>query len=138
MQGFGRQFPSVEKLLRLVLEPRTGVHVATELPPEFDDDTSPLHELPLIQVDRISGADLDPVLDRPMVDVDCFAHDRGTAQDLAEAVRYALRVELPGSVVDGVVFTRTRTITGPRLVAHPNRNVRRYVATYELFLHPQG
>lgn len=137
-EPFGYQFPSIEILLRKVLEPRTSVHVATETPPEFDQGDSALHSLPLIVVEKIAGADYDPLIDRPLVDIDCYATDQVTAQNLAEAVRYVIRKELPGQRVDNAVFTASRTNVGPRMVTHANRNVRRYTATYELSLHVQG
>lgn len=137
-EPFGRQFASIEILLRKVLEPRTGVHVATETPPEFDQPDSVLHSLPLIVVEKISGADYTPLIDRPLVDIECYAADQVQAQNLAESVRYILRAELPGSVVENAVFGATRTAVGPRLVRHANRNVRRYTGTYELSLHMQG
>lgn len=137
-EPFGRQFPSIEILLRAVLEPRTSVHVATETPPEFEQADSALHHLPLIVIDKIGGADYNPLIDRPLVDIECYAADQVQAQNLAESVRYVLRVELPNRALSGVVFGPTRTAVGPRLVSHPNRNVRRYTASYELSLHVQG
>lgn len=134
-----RPFPSIEQLLVAQLKPAVGVHVLTELPHDFENPDGSVDLLPVIQVERISGADLDPRLDRPIVDIDCYGPDRATAQDLAEHVRAWLRFELPGTVVPygdhHVVVTRTRTVVGPRLLPHANPAVRRYQANYEIALH---
>lgn len=135
-----RAFPSIEKFLVTVLGAATSTHVLTELPANFQDPLGPVDLMPLIVVDRLSGADLDPKMDRPVVDIDCYGSTRAMAQDLSELCRSYLRFELPGLHVPfegaGVVVTRTRTIVGPRLLPHANPEVRRYVATYEFTLHP--
>lgn len=130
-----RAFPSVEQFLVAYLGPLTGVHVTAELPHDFASPEGPVHVLPIIHVERISGADLDYKADRPIVDIDCYGANRGQAQGLAETVRHALRFDLPGTVQFGVVVTRTRTVVGPRLLHHANPDVRRYSAVYELILH---
>lgn len=135
-----RDFPSIEKLLCSQLQTATGVHTLTELPHDFQDVDGPIDLLPVIQVDRISGADLDWKMDRPIVDIDCFGPNRQVAQDLAEAVRSFIRFVLPGQRIvvagKGVVVTRVRTVVGPRLLPHANPQVRRYQANYEFVLHP--
>lgn len=135
----GYVFPSIEKILVKWIKAQTGVHVVTETPANFQSATGPTSGLPLIAVDRISGADLpgSPYMDRPIVDIDCYALNRDGAQTLAEQVRHLLRWTLPGSRVDGVVFSRTRTVVGPRLLPHANPAIRRYSSNYELLLHVQ-
>ncbi len=136
----GHQFASIEQLLVAWLPPRIGgVHVLTELPHDFQNADGPIDLLPVVAVDRISGAELDasPMLDRPVVDVDVYAADRGQAQQIAEQIRHAFRWELSGQRVNGNVFTRTRTIVAPRLLPHANRRIRRYSGNYEFLLHPQ-
>lgn len=133
-------FPSIEQLLIRWLPAQVGgVHVLAELPHNFQDADGPTALLPVIAIDRISGAELEasPIIDRPVIDVDCYAGTRGQAQALAERVRYALCWTLPGSRVESAVFTRARTIVGPRLLPHANPAVRRYAAHYELLLHVQ-
>lgn len=134
-------FASIEKLLVVWLPARTGgVVVVAELPAQFDVPTSDTYMMPVNFLERISGANVleNPYLDRPVVDVDSYGSSREEAQTLAERVRAALMWQLPGEVVEGNVFTRVRTVVGPRLLPHANQNVRRYSATYELSLHPQG
>lgn len=130
-----RPWPSIERLLVSWLPDQVEVPVAAESWADYTTPDMPSSQLPLIIVDRVSGADLDYRMDRPIVDIDVFAATRGEAVDIAEQVRYALRVELPGTVFNGVVFTRTRTIVAPRSLAHGNPNVRRFTAEYELVLH---
>lgn len=132
-------FPSIEKILVKWLKLQTGVHTLTETPANFQSATGPTSGLPLIAVERISGAELErsPLMDRPIIDVDCYATSRDGAQALAEQVRHLLRWTLPGSRTDGVVFSRTRTVVGPRLLPHANPAIRRYSGNYELLLHVQ-
>lgn len=135
-----RAFPSIEQFLVTHLKPAVGVHVLTELPNDFQDPDGPVDLLPVIAVDRISGADLDWRMDRPIVDIDCYGPDRAVAQDIAERVRSWIRYVVVGQPLrlgdHGVVVTRTRTVVGPRLLPHANERVRRYQANYEFALHP--
>lgn len=135
-----RQLPSIEKFLVQVLKAATGVRTLTELPHNFQDADGPTDGLPLIHVDRISGADLDWKADRPVVDIDCYGPDREIAADLGHLVHAYLRFVLPGQRVAfegaGVVVTRTRTVVGPRFLPHANPLVRRCQANYEFVLHP--
>lgn len=132
-------FPSIEVILVQWIKARTGVHTLTELPHDFQEATGPTSLLPVIAVERVSGANLEgsPILDRPIVDIDCYAATRGQAQSIAEQVRREFCWTLPGSRVDGVVFSRTRVIVGPRLLPHANPAIRRYSANYEFLLHVQ-
>lgn len=130
------RFVSIEKLLVAYLPTITGVPATAELPHDFQNPDGPTYMLPVVFVERISGADLDPILDRPIVDVDVYAGDRATAHEIAETIRTDLRFNLPGAVVGGAVITRTRTVVAPRILPHANPKVRRYSANYELLLHP--
>lgn len=131
-----RPFESIERLLVAWLPGQVGAHVSAESWNKYDaPDDIPGSEIPIILVDRVSGADYLPKLDRPVVDVDVFGRTREEAQDLAEAVRHALRTILPGTTYSGVVFTRTRTLVGPRSLSHGNPNIRRYTAEYEIAYH---
>lgn len=135
----GYPFPSIEKFLVTWIPTFTSVHTTVELPHDFQDANGPTSMLPVVVVERISGAELDasPILDRPVIDIDCYASTRGESQELAEQIRHALRWTLPGSRIDGLVFTRTRTVVAPRALPHANPAVRRYSANYELLLHVQ-
>lgn len=132
------RFPSIEQLMAAYLPTVPGVPdaVTSQLPHNFQDPDGPTAMLPVIFVERISGAELNNRLDRPIIDVDVYALDRAQCQDIAETIRQHLRSELPGTVFDGVVFTRARTIIAPRRLAHANPRLFRYSANYELLLHP--
>ena len=135
-----RAFPSIERLLVVVLEPVIDAPVTAELPHAFQEPSDEAFELPVVVVDRIAGSDLDWKMDRPIFDVDVYASTRAQAQDLSEQIRAYLRFELPGKRVvfesNGVVFGRVRTVVGPRVLNHPDPRIRRYSANYEALLHP--
>lgn len=132
-----RRWPSIEKILVAYLPTITGgVHATVELPHDFQNPDGPTHMLPVIALDRISGAELDPRLDRPIVDIDVYAATRAQAQDIAEMIRTDFRHNLRGKVIEDAVFTRARTVVAPRELPHANPRIRRYSANYELLLHP--
>jgi len=120
-------FVDVEAILIPWLETKLGVRVVSELPPEAQP--------PIIRLYRISGADNDYKLDRPIVDVDVFAATRPEAAELSERVRTAFRVGLRGQVLSGVVISYPFTIIGPRWLPDTNTDWRRYSASYEVLLH---
>lgn len=135
-----RVFPSIERLLVVVLEPVIDAPVTAELPHDFQEPSGKAFMLPVVAVDRIAGSDLDWKMDRPIFDIDVYASNRQQAQDLSEQIRAYLRFELPGTRVDfegnGVVFGRVRTVVGPRVLNHPDPRIRRVSANYEALLHP--
>lgn len=105
--------------------------VSTETPAGFET------RLPWIQVVRIGGGYDGFRLDRPEVDVDAYAADGVAAADLALRIQRALHEELARTATGGAVVTAVDTITGPHQVPHDNPALRRYVATYQLTVHPQ-
>lgn len=135
-----RSFPSIERLMvDLLPEVTMGAHVTAELPHDFQSADGKNFLLPIVVIDRIAGANLDYMLDRPIVDIDVYAADRLTAQDIAENIRTFLIFDLPARRVPyndyGVVFTRTRVVVAPRTLPHANPIIRRYSANYEFVLH---
>ncbi len=127
-------FPDIEILLVAYLHTKTAKRVVTDLPANLDDI------LPVIRVTRVSGADRDYKLDRPIVDVDVFAADRAGASALSGQVRDLLRNHLPyaDAVQPTGVVTSVETIAGPRWVLDPNINLRRFNASYEICVHSVG
>jgi hypothetical protein len=103
----------------------------TDLPANLAD------VLPVIQVDRIGGGDDVISIDHATVDVDVYAADMASAEDLAEQVRMLLRTDLPGRLVaDGsAVVSRVRTITGPNRLPYDNTGLTRIGAAYQVTLH---
>jgi hypothetical protein len=126
-------FPDVEQLLVDYLDGVLDERVLTDLPANLDDI------LPVVRITRVSGADNDFKLDRPIVDVDAYASDRAGAFGLARRVQALLRFELPTVTCPGGVVTAVSTIVGPRWLPDTNTNLRRVQATYELVAHaPAG
>lgn len=109
----------------------TSGTVSTETPAGFET------QLPWIQVVRIGGGYDGFRLDRPELDVDAYAADGVAAAALALKIQRALHHDLARTSTGGAVVTRVDTITGPRWVPHDNPALRRYVATYQLTVHPQ-
>lgn len=137
-----RPFASIERVLIPEIQNEVAqfdAHVGVELPHEFQAPTGRNFLLPIVVLDRIAGANLDPILDRPVVDIDVYAADRRTAQDISEVIRHFLVHELPGRRIPhrghGVVITRTRVIVGPRSLPHADSTIRRYSANYEFIAH---
>jgi hypothetical protein len=122
-------FPDIEQLLVEYLTSVTTERVLTDLPANLDEI------LPVVRLTRVSGADDDYKLDRPIVDVDVFASDRAGAFALARRVQALLRFELPTVTCPGGVVTNVSTIVGPRWLPDTNTNLRRVQATYELTAH---
>lgn len=74
-------------------------------------------------------------IDRPRVDVQCFAQGYGAAKLLAGKVREALEFRLPGHVgADGTVLGVV-TDSGPGWAPYDDVNLSRFVATYTLITH---
>lgn len=94
-------------------------------------------ELPWVQVVRIGGSYDGFRLDRPEMDVDAYAADGVAAAGLALRIQQALHNDLERTTTGGAVVTEVTTITGPHQVPHDNPALRRYVATYQLTVHPQ-
>lgn len=122
-------FPDIEQLLVDYLHEVTNRRVLTDLPSNLDQI------LPVVRLTRVSGADDDYKLDRPIVDVDVYAQDRAGAFSLARQVQALLRFELPTTTRPGGVVTAVSTIVGPRWLPDTNTNLRRVQATYEVFAH---
>lgn len=120
-------FVDVEALLIPWLEDKLGIRVVSELPPDA--------VMPIVRLYRISGAENDYKLDRPIVDIDVFAATRPEAADIAERVRSAMRLDLRGAVFGGAVVTYCFTIIGPRWLPDTNTDLRRCSASYEVLLH---
>lgn len=123
-------YPDVERLLVAYLGPALGgVRVVTDTPANLEKT------LPVVQVTRFGGTDVAPGIDRPVVDIDCYAATRGAASDLAEQVRYALLYQLPGTTVGDVAVPRVDTLTGPSWRPYDNTALRRFGASYAITTH---
>lgn len=107
-----------------------GVRFALNTPADLADVA------PLVQLQTIGGPsnDSNPGLIAATVSVDCFAVDYAAASALAWTVDSGLRRALPGTTVSGVTFGAVRTLTIPGRRPWDDINVRRYGATYQIWL----
>lgn len=86
------------------------------------------------RIKRISGANRDIAIDRPIVDVDVFSPTgEGDASTAARAIQAALLV-LAGKITTNGVIQRVTTINGPRWLPEENQTLTRYGATYEIMI----
>ncbi|WP_343317781.1 hypothetical protein AAFM46_11000 [Arthrobacter sp. TMP15] len=118
------RWPDIEKALVAHLEEQTSVRCATEVPEKVED-------LPgFIRIARGPGTD-DLVTDAPVVDVECFKPDYGSAGALAEDVRQFFH-GLIGRKAGGVLIDRVRTSVSPTWVDYKNPATNRFVASYRI------
>lgn len=95
--------------------------------------------LPCIRVTRFGGGrESFPAFDRPNLDVDTFHSTRDLARSFAQEVGDAILFELPGQMIDGATFLRTREFSGPSIAPWENTNLRRFVASYSIRIHSRS
>jgi hypothetical protein len=123
-------FPDVEKTLVSYLSGQlANTRVCTETPADM------LSVLPVVQVQRVSGADDGFRLDSPAVDVSVYASTRDDASSVSQTILGLFSGDLRGKVVGTAVVTGVKTIAGPRWLPYDDTNVRRYQASYQVFIH---
>lgn len=91
---------------------------------------------PVVAVARSAGTDIQALIDRPVVDVDCFDTDRLSAQLLGRQCHALMHWYLPGTVTGGAVIGMVNTVKGPGWMTYQDLDVRRSNATYEIYQHP--
>lgn len=69
-------------------------------------------------VRRFGGTTINPVTDRAVLVIECWAADEGDAMDRAQKAR-ALINALPGTLIDGVPIYRVNELGGPALDPDP-------------------
>lgn len=90
---------------------------------------------PTVRVKRISGANRDIALDRPIMDVDTFWTDYGVTSSIARQVTMCL-LALRGQVLMNMgVISQVNVVQGPRWLPDPDPNLYRFNATYEMYTH---
>lgn len=87
----------------------------------------------LVRVVRVGG-NRRYALDRPRVVLDCFKPTRPAAKQFALAVADWLFYVLPGTTVEAATVTKVIEVSGPSWAPWDNTDVRRFVATYQVFL----
>lgn len=123
-------YASAESVVRGWLATQfSPTRVVTELPADL------AAVVPVIQVTRFGGSDGTLTLDAANIDVDTFATTRDASRSLAEQVRAALRLHLPGYAASGAAVQSVTTISAPRWVPYDNTALRRFVASYRITIH---
>jgi hypothetical protein len=124
-------FPDIELLLLYALVPlEPDIRFVTRMPTgDLAQTTALIH--------RISGANRNIGIDRPIVDIDVFGirEDAGNvsiaARNIQSDILSLMGVELANGVIQHVT-----TVNGPRTLPEDNPYVIRFSATYELQVHP--
>ena len=123
-------FPDAESALLFALVPVfPDVRFLTYMPAgELVKTTARIH--------RISGANRDIYIDRPIVDIDVFGLrvDIGNVSTIAREIQACL-LSLPGATIMNGVIQYISTVNGPRSLPEVNQDLVRYSATYEVKLH---
>lgn len=120
-------FPDIETLLVGWLQPQfTDARFSTILPDEITETT--------VHVTRISGANRDMRVDRPIVDLDVFALDYGDSVSTALAIQ-AVLMPVRNLTTDDGVLLYVSTVNGPRWLPEINTALTRFSATYEFHVH---
>ena len=124
-------FPDIESALLYALVPmETDIRFVTTLPAGDSDGI-------IAKIRRISGANRDIYVDRPIVDIDVYGPKDEVGNISAAARRIQMDVmSMMSKVVTNGVIQRVTTIAGPRPLPEANPNYVRYSATYEIQIHP--
>jgi hypothetical protein len=121
-----KAFPDVEiELIALLAQAFSDYRFVSKMPGEITNTTARIH--------RISGANRDITIDRPIVDVDVFAVDEATSSSAARSIQAAL-LSLRGAITTNGVIQQAVCINGPRWLAEANTNFIRYGSTYEIHI----
>lgn len=117
-------------LIQWTAEAFTAARVTNEPPADLQE------QLPVIVVSRYGGSDRELTIDRPWMDVDCYAATWAEADALSMAVLAAYRGDLPGALVTAddwrAVVASVTTITGPSRRPTTDSTIRRSGASYEV------
>lgn len=114
------------------------VRFLTDLPPDLET------QLPLVQITRFGGPKLGPNLDRPTLDIDCYAPNRTQAESLVTCISRlyfrGLRANRDGESCymdyEGVrgVFSNIKEIQGVGWRTYENSKVERYGFAIQLLV----
>lgn len=115
---------SIERAITAGIRADLGTQCGTKVP----DNVEALARF--VRIARGPGTD-DLITDAPLVDVECFSNNHGTADALAEDVRQWFHA-LNGRRVGGILLDRVRTSSAPMWVDYRNPGTNRFVASYRL------
>jgi hypothetical protein len=123
-------FPDIESALLYALVPlEPDIRFVTILPAGDSEEI-------IARVHRISGANRDIYIDRPVVDVDVF----GLKTDVGNVSAAARRIQsdilsFASKIIPIGVIQSASTTVGPRQLPEANNLYVRYSATYEIRIH---
>ncbi|WP_417220503.1 hypothetical protein [Arthrobacter sp.] len=117
-------WPSIIKALIAAHRTDTGVQTGTKVPADVEQLAG------FVRMARGPGTD-DMVTDAPLIDVECFSTDYGTAEALAEETRQWFH-RLNGRRIGVVLVDRARTSVSPAWVDYRNPATNRFVASYRI------
>lgn len=108
------KLPNIQKLLSEFLrghpevEALVGERIYTTLPAGHNT-------WPAVRLTRIGGSAIPParVMDRPIVQIDCWGGPKAVALDVAETIAQVIAEELPGRHADGYVYGGDSVVFGP-------------------------
>lgn len=123
-------FPDIESALLYALVPmQPDIRFVTAMPADVSTIVARVH--------RISGANRNIHVDRPVVDIDVFgpSTDVGNVSAAARNIQSDV-LSLMGRTVTNGVIQHASTIAGPRSLPEANPDLVRYSATYEIQIHP--
>lgn len=124
-------FPDAELILLYALAPlEPEIRFVTRMPTgDLEQTTALIH--------RISGANRNIGVDRPIVDIDVFGlkADMGDVSAAARSIQSDVLSLMGVETMIGVIQHVT-TVNGPRTLPEDNPYIVRYSATYELQVHP--
>lgn len=123
-------FPDVEHALLYALVPmEPDIRFVTVMPAGDPQGI-------IARVHRISGANRDILIDRPIVDIDVYGPvtQAGNVSAAARDIQSDV-LSLMGKTVTNGVIQHAVTIAGPRSIAEVNPGIVRYSATYEIQIH---
>lgn len=123
-------FGGVDALLLAWANQHVGVRCAQDTPADLSTVA------PLVQLQTVSGPSNDdnPWLISANVSADSFAATFDAAEALGWQVDKAFRHILPGSSYGGATFGKVRTLSVPSRRPWADLSVRRYGATYQVWL----
>jgi len=126
-----KPWPDAEQVMLVGLTPLiqavySTARLCTELPGTITN--------PTIRIKRISGAQRDIIVDRPVIDVDVFWTDYGLTSAIARQITASL-LSLRGLKLMNGVISNVNVVQGPRWLPEPDPNLFRFGATYEAFTH---
>lgn len=123
-------FPDIESALLYALVPlEPSIRFVTVLPAGDSD-------LIIARIHRISGANRDIYVDRPIVDVDVFGlkSQSGNVSTAARNIQSDILSFNNKRITNGVI-QHASTIVGPRQLPEVNQLYVRYSASYEVKIH---